>query len=377
MLFTFVGGAGHYEPLRPIATCARDAGHQIVVACRPSMVAQVAADGFAVGSIEPDVPDLTAIVPLQRVDEAHEERVLRHGFAGTTARRRATGVLEICTDLRPDIVVSDEVDYGAILAAEVLGIPHVTVLVLITGTFARPDVVGDQLNELRAELGLDADPSLAMLRRHLVVAPFPSCLRDPGFPLPSTARCIRPGSLHTGAPPIDLSELDDRPTVYFTLGTIFNMESGDLFARVLDGLRQCRVNVVATVGRQLDPATFGPQPPNVRIERFIPQAAVLPACDLVVSHGGSGSVVGALAHGLPSVLLPMGADQPHNARRCAELGVALTLDPVDATAEAVRDAVDALLADGEHRRSAQQIKAEIDELPAARTIIPVLEQLAG
>ena len=53
-----------------------------------------------------------------------------------------------------------------------------------------------------------------------------------------------------------------------------------------------------------------------------------PALRLVVSHGGSGSVVGALAHGLPMVLLPLGADQPQNARRCAELGVARVLDAV-------------------------------------------------
>ena len=55
---------------------------------------------------------------------------------------------------------------------------------------------------------------------------------------------------------------------------------------------------------------LGAQPAHVRAERFVPQSEELPHCDLVISHGGSGSVLGALAHGLPQLLLPLGADQP-------------------------------------------------------------------
>ena len=135
-----------------------------------------------------------------------------------------------------------------------------------------------------------------MLSRYLMVAPFPPSFRDPGFPLPATAYAIRP-RLHEpsqdGSPHVPRPAFADRPTVYFTLGTIFNMESGDLFARVLAGLGDLRVNVIATTGRQLDPRLFGPQPANIRIEPFIPQADVLPSCDLVISHAGSCSVIGA------------------------------------------------------------------------------------
>lgn len=123
--------------------------------------------------------------------------------------------------------------------------------------------------------------------------------------------------------------------VYFTLGTVFHLESGDLFARVLAGLRELPVNLVVTVGRELDPNEFGPQPANVHLERYIPQSLLLPHCDLVVSHGGSGTLIGALSHGLPSVMLPMGADQPLNAARCEALGLGRSLDAVRATPEAV------------------------------------------
>jgi UDP:flavonoid glycosyltransferase YjiC (YdhE family) len=178
-----------------------------------------------------------------------------------------------------------------------------------------------------------------MLSRYFVLSPFPPSYRDPAFPLPATAHSLRPlaaAPTADDAAPAWLADLAGAPTVYFTLGTIFNMESGDLITRVLAGLRELSINVVVTVGRHIDPAEFGPQPANVHIERYIPQATVLPLSTVVVSHGGSGSVIGALAHGLPMVLIPMGADQPANAARCGVLGVAEVLDAVGSVLSAGR-----------------------------------------
>jgi MGT family glycosyltransferase len=155
------------------------------------------------------------------------------------------------------------------------------------------------------------------------------------------------------------------------------MESGDLLARVLTALRELPINLVVTVGHQIDPAEFGRQPANVHIERYIPQSSVLPHCDLVVSHGGSGSVIGALAHGLPSVLIPIGADQPWNAERCANLGVAQVLDAVEATPEAVRAAVVMVLDDPVYRRNAERLRDEIAALPGPGHAVGLLEQLAA
>src|SRR5205085_6936899 len=128
--------------------------------------------------------------------------------------------------------------------------------------------------------------------RRLVLSPFPPSFRNPAFPLPPSAHSFDP------FPGAGRERPDGAPVVYFTLGTVFNLESGDLFARVLAGLRDLPVDVVATVGRQIDPEELGPQPEQIRLERYVSQWDVLPACSAVVSHGGSGSVLGALAHGL-------------------------------------------------------------------------------
>ena len=376
ILFTFVGGSGHYEPLAPLARAARAAGHSVRFACRPSMVPVVEADHFSAVAAGPDVEDLVAVLPLAELDAANEDRVLRDGFARRTATRRAADLIALGHELRPDLLFSDEVDYGAVIAAERLGLPHVTVLVLVAGSFARSDLLSEPLNEVRSHFGLMPDPDLLMLERHLVLAPFPISFRDPAYPLPKSGYAVRPAVLerrevrsHT--------ELWTGPgtRIYVTLGTIFNMESGDLFTRILGGLAELPAEVIATVGRQRDPADFATQPSNVRIERFIPQADVLPGCDLVVCHGGSGSVIGALSHGVPLLLFPMGADQPHNAARCLALGVGRVLDPVHADPAAIRDATVAMLADLKCRERAQEIRRETLALPDVSTVIARLEAL--
>ncbi len=127
-------------------------------------------------------------------------------------------------------------------------------------------------------------PELDMLHRYLVLSPFPPSFRDPAFPLPPTAHSFRPPAPRDVGKtlPVWDARLPGSPTVYFTLGTVFNMESGDLFNRVLSGLFKLPVNIVATVGPYIDPRELGPQPAHVHIERYIPQEAVLPGPDYTV-----------------------------------------------------------------------------------------------
>ncbi|WP_202869684.1 glycosyltransferase [Kribbella caucasensis] len=246
------------------------------------------------------------------------------------------------------MIVRDEVDFGAAIAAERLGVPCPSVLVLAAGSLLRKELIAEPLAELRAEYGLPSDPGLAMLDRDLVLTPFPPSFRSPGFPLPASAFSYRPADV---VPALVRSKT---PTVYFTLGTVFQPDADDLFSRVLAGLRTVPAKVIVTVGERNDPAALGPQPDHVRVERFIPQEELLPYCDLVVSHGGSGSLLGALAHGLPSVLLPLGADQPHNAQRCVELGLGQMHDAATVTPDEVAATVSAVLADQNYRHAAER-----------------------
>jgi UDP:flavonoid glycosyltransferase YjiC (YdhE family) len=374
-LFSFAGNHGHLDPLLPIARAVRAAGHSVAVTGRPLMVPAIEAAGFQAFATGTDAGGEPRRAPLARLDATHEELDFRDGFAGRMARERAPAVLELCQRWYPDVVVCDECDFGAMAAAERLGLPYATVVVLATGSFAPPALLAPRLHELRAWFGLPPDPDLTMLSRYLVLSPAPPSYRDPAYPLPATAHHLRPSVLDTAVPQEPAP--DGRAIVYVTLGTVFNTESGDLFARVLAGLRDLPVDAVATVGHHIDPAELGPQPENVRVARYIPQAQVLPRCRAVVSHAGSGSVLAALAYGLPSVLLPMGADQAHNADRCARLGVARVLDAVDATPADIGEALSAVLAEPAYRAAAARLRAEALALPGAPYAAALLADLAA
>lgn len=375
-LFTFCGGNGHFLPTLPLARALAARGHEVSYTCQEQLVRTVDAAGFRTtasgGRTLLDPADRRPLLPL---DRAHERQVIRTTFAGRIATERASRIRKLAGCSRPDVVVRDELDFGAAVAAEALGIPHAGVTVLAAGGMIVPALVAEPLTALRAEHGLDPDPQLRMAHRYLTLAPVPASYRDPADPLPATAHHLRPAVLEDIDG--DVSPVaGEPPLVYFTLGTIFAQESGDLFGRVLAGLRDLPVRVIVTVGRELDPAELGEQPPHVRIEQFLPQSTVLPRCAAVVSHAGSGSVIGALAFGIPSVLLPMGADQPLNADRCSALGVSRVLDPLSCTPQQVAIAVRSVLAEPSFRKAAGQVRDEIRQLPDAEHGADLLERLA-
>ncbi len=378
LLFSFAGGSGHLEPLLPLATAARAAGHAVAFAARPWMLPKVEALGFAAFRAGSDTGLTPVRRPLAAVDVEGDIQGLGRGFGRRIARERAADLLPLCKAWQPDLVVCEETDFGALVVAEYLGLPYATVLVIAEGSFVRPDAIAGPLDEVRAEYGLLPDPTLAALGRYLVLSPFPPSFRNPAAPLPATAHGFRAmtSDADPGDAPAWLANLPDAPTVYLTLGTIYNVESGDLFQRALTGLRDLPINIIVTVGRDIDPAELGPQPAHVRIEGYVPQALLLPRCDLVVCHGGSGSTMGALAHGLPLVLLPLGADQPLNAARCETLGVGVALDVITATPHQIRDAAVAVLGDPGYRIAAERLRDEIAALPPPDEAMARLVRLA-
>ena len=164
--------------------------------------------------------------------------------------------------------------------------------------------------------------------RYLQLSFAPVGLDEPDDEAAPTRHRLRPIELapdgRDETPPW-LAELPRRATVYATLGTVYN--GTELLTAIIDGLQDEDLNLVVTVGATQDPAGFGRRPANVRIERWIPQQVLLPHCDAVVTHGGFGTLSATLSAGLPVVCIPISADQPANAARCAALGVGRIVAP--------------------------------------------------
>ncbi len=87
----------------------------------------------------------------------------------------------------------------------------------------------------------------------------------------------------------------------------------------------------------MDPAEVR-APAGMVVRRYVPHVAVLTHAAVVVTHAGTGTLMAALTHGAPLVCIPLGRDQPVNAEKVAELGVALSL-PTDAQPSQIRAAV--------------------------------------
>ena len=376
ILCTFVGGLGHLAPLLPLARAAQAAGHEVAIAGSGGLVPRIEEAGFRAFATSPPphhsgAPTARDLTPLDVMDPRATELEFAQNFADRGARRMAGAVPGLIEDFRPDLVLRDETDLGTTIAAELLGVPVATHLVLASGLLVRPELVGPQLDAVRAEHGLPPDPGLTRLTSGLVLSDFPPSFRSPASPLrlePTHYRSVTAPRTPRGT---------GRPLVYVTLGTIFNKTSGDLFERLLAALAGVDADVVVTVGRELDPAQFGPQPPHVRVARFVPQHEVLPDADLVVSHGGSGSLMATLAHGLPSLLLPLGADQPHNALRAEELGVATTIDAATATPDEIGEGVRTLLADAAMAERCLTVADELRALPDLDSAVAALESAAS
>jgi MGT family glycosyltransferase len=235
------------------------------------------------------------------------------------------------------------------------------------------------LQRVRATFGLPPRSIQGLLDEYLTLVPFPPSLTPVGAPTAPVTRHFR------GLPPDDrtidlpawLDRIGPRPLVYVSLGTVFSRERGsEIFSKLLAGLQDADVEVVATVGRDLEPASLGLQPPHIHLERFLPLGALLPRCSLVVFHGGSGTLGHAIANGLPMVILPLGADQPENAARCAELGASRILDQDNLTPEFVHEVVLDVLHTPSYRQSAERLREEFDALPSPQFAVGLLERLA-
>ena len=162
-----------------------------------------------------------------------------------------------------------------------------------------------------------------------------------------------------------------RPLVYLTLGTV-SFGATAVFRAAIDGLARLPVHVVVAVGPG-DPAALGDVPPNVVVEGFVPQAQVLRHADLVVHHGGSGTTLGAAAHGVPQLVLPQGADQFVNAEALASQGSGLALTGDDVVPDVVAECARTLLGEPVHRATAQALAAEIAAMPSPADVVRALE----
>lgn len=379
ILFTCRPLSGHFDPLLPLAAAARASGHTVAFASGDPVVGRARDAGFTAfeagpadtfrAEWAPRFPGFTTLV-----GDAQRKFFFTEIFANLELAPRADDLESIMSAWQPDLVAHEMAELAAPLVSTARGIPYVDVGYGSLIPRALLEEAGSAAAAHWRVRGLEPHP-LAGVFRYLYVDPCPPVLQTPEIADVAAVQPMRPaaGEAQVTERPAWLDDLPHRPTVYVTLGTIWNTDL-DVFRLVIEALRD-RVNLIVTVGRQNDPALLGPQPRGVIIRSYIPQHQLLPWCDAVVAHGGSGTVLGALAHGVPLLVVPQGADQWSNAEQivAARAGRRLLRDELSAVA--VHDCVMALLSEPSYRQAASNIKDEIRAMPSATDAIVGLEAL--
>jgi UDP:flavonoid glycosyltransferase YjiC (YdhE family) len=385
VLFATTGGAGHFGPLVPFASACVRSGHQVVVVGHASAGALVARAGLEFRPLaEPSTEEIArfhagqeALSPIQAIERAASEL-----YVDMYARTALPDMLETIEDWGPDVVVRESAEFSALIAAERLGVPYAQVAIGLSTALAERffSLVAIRLDELRAVVGLAPNPEVRPARE-LVLTLAPASLEDPATPTSGRIQRFRLPADPVSSPTLDGWGDPNAPLVYVSFGTEVASPNRpyfpSLYRGVLEALDNLRLRLLVTIGDRRDPAELGPLAASVRVERWVEQSAVMRQAAVMVGHGGAGSVLGALAAGVPMALIPLFADQPLNARRIAELAAGVALEGGMAATPALTAAVPELLSDPGYHAAARRIADEIANLPPIDEAVGALATLTA
>jgi UDP:flavonoid glycosyltransferase YjiC (YdhE family) len=362
----------------PLARALRDRGHEVrwatgaeglprvEAAGIPAAAAGLPSNGIRLAEYRRRFPDTLDLPPTSIPDQMFPK------LWGVISAPPMLADLLTLVDPRPDLLIHDAAELAGPIVAASLGIPSVTHSFGGLIPAHRVAAAADEVAPLWASLGLEVRP-YAGCYDHLYLDIYPPSLQGGAIGHVPRIQAVRPVAFDASGGEIGDPVLPegDLPLVYLTFGTVFADETR--FLAAVNAITGLDVRLLVTVGPGGDPGLLGEQPPRVRVERYVPQTSLFPHCDVVVSHGGSGTFLGALTEALPQLCLPQGADQFLNAAACAQSGAGLSLLPDAATPASIADAVNRLLTETSFRERSAGLAGEIAAMPGPDEVAKRLE----
>jgi MGT family glycosyltransferase len=165
-----------------------------------------------------------------------------------------------------------------------------------------------------------------------------------------------------------------RPLVLVGLSSTVMSHEEELLQRAADALGRLPVRGLVTTGPAADPAAIR-APANVSVRRWVRHADVLPYCSAVLTHGGHGTVIKALAAGVPLVVAPLGRDQPDNAARVVHAGAGLRVSRKASVAD-LQKALGRVLDEPRFRAAARRVAATLAAERNDGLVVDELERAA-
>jgi len=354
ILFVTWNGTGNFPPELTLARQLAARGHQVRVLAHPSLRARIEAAALRFLPHE-RLPDLYSRDDFNASPDLWWNQVFFSPVSGQD-------VAAALDRQSADVVVVDCLLWGDAAASQATGVPPVIFVHTLYGRFVGdlsgeglPDRVGT-LNRARSRWGLEP---VTEPRQTWDTAPCVLVASARALDLPNPPTNV----VHVGPLQDDDAAAGHlpagRPLVVVSFSTS-RFAPARPVQSVLDALAELPVRGLLTTGEHLDRAALT-VPRNVAVERYVPHRLVLSRADLVVTHGGHGTVMAALRAGVPLLCLPLIADQPFVAGRVHQAGAGRLLPPTAAVGTIRAALVDLLESPGYRTTAgalAQAIRAE-------------------
>jgi Erythromycin biosynthesis protein CIII-like, C-terminal domain/Erythromycin biosynthesis protein CIII-like, N-terminal domain len=311
--------------------------------------------------------DLAGLSPAERTDQ-----LAPWMFGEILAPPMLDDLLSVVRSWPPTLFIHDNMEFAAPIAAAAIGAVHIShSFGPLTPEYRILDIAAS-VSPLWEAAGTNPRPH-GGIYDHLYLDIYPPSIQPTLSAHVARRQPIRPTPY---APPVDgvpaILTDDARPLVYATFGT--ELPDQRPLKTVVDAISPLDVRVLATIGPRGSLDAFGPRLENVTIRRYVPQTAVLPHAAVVVSHAGSGTVLAALAAGVPQLCLPRFADQPLNASAVADTGAGVTLGLNMLDHHAIRESVIRLLTEDGFRSRALALRDEIAAMPSPADVAALLPE---
>ncbi len=357
---------GHTLPMLPLAQALRDQGHAVAWALGADTRAFVQVRGFECHAAGPGRAWAGAELARQwpeRHGQSAEQQVAELGprlFASLYAPVTLPGLLQVLDGWRPDLIVHDVMAHAAPLAAALRALPSVSHGFGLPRPSASIEGAAARMAPLWQDHGLDMPADCGNHRGgHVDICPPSMRLAEPVPPGPRWLMSPTSGiSRHTGA----------RQDVLASFGTVHHAQT--TFDRLLNVLRAGPWPARVALGREPDAAVA--EPAHIHTTAWLDLAAEWARCRVGACHGGAGTMLGALAQGVPLLLLPVAADQFRNARALQAVGAGLALVGEAQTDAAMRHALQRLHDEPAFTQAAERMADELAAMPQADAVARAL-----
>ena len=228
----------------------------------------------------------------------------------------------------------------------------------------------------RVGLKVDWNDPGATVSKLAVITQTPKEFDFPGIPWPAHFHYAGPFHDDKGREPVPFpwGQLTGKPFIYASLGTLVNGLE-EVYKHILKAVGPLEdVQVVLSVGKNINPENLGPIPSNAIVVRSAPQIELLKRAALCITHAGLNTVLESLAQGVPMVAIPIAYDQPGTAARIAYHGVGELVELDELTTEGLRGLIEKVLQDPSYRERAGYFRKVISKTRGLDVAANIIEQ---